>query len=501
MKHKIILPGLLLSLTLFSCGEDFLNKTDPTRLVEDTFYQTEGQVEQALNGVYSQLQGIISNQWQYNEFITDNTTLHFNTGDRGQGPSLEAIEFWQINPSTGNINSLYNSYYETLVNINTILAKLEGGAIDEGAKGQFEGQLKFLRAYYYFNLVQYFGPVIIITEPLEAPSEAWEYSRQPVESVYELVESDLAAAVAALPESWDAANVGRITKGAALSLLGKVYLTKKQYSEAVSTLKQVLPLGYELLPSYADVFDPQKKNHAESILDVQFQGGNELGEWSNFIYTFAPRESEGAVINFPGQNGGGWNIPSRDMIAAYEAGDLRKEVSLKEGYTNLEGDWVPVPFINKYNHPHAIRGRTDDNWPVIRYADVLLMLAEAINEASGPTSEAAGYLNQVRDRAGLAPLNGLDKDEFREAVLHERRIELAFENHRWFDLKRTKTPQQLADFLNAYGDFEQSNPTTTRGGIPFSAADFVFEPYEVLFPIPANQILINNELTQNEGYQ
>ncbi|WP_225975179.1 RagB/SusD family nutrient uptake outer membrane protein [Anseongella ginsenosidimutans] len=293
MKHKIILPGLLLSLTLFSCGEDFLNKTDPTRLVEDTFYQTEAQVEQALNGVYSQLQGIISNQWQYNEFITDNTTLHFNIGDRGQGPSLEAIEFWQINPSTGNINSLYNSYYETLVNINTILSKLEESTFDEGVKGQFEGQLKFLRAYYYFNLVQYFGPVIIITEPLETPSEAWEYSRQPVENVYELVESDLAAAVASLPESWDAANVGRITKGAALSLLGKVYLTKKQYSEAVSTLKQVLPLGYELLPSYADVFDPQKKNHAESILDVQFQGGNELGEWSNFIYTFAPRESEG----------------------------------------------------------------------------------------------------------------------------------------------------------------------------------------------------------------
>src|SRR5690606_34394981 len=126
--------------------------------------------------------------------------------------------------------------------------------------------------------------------------------------------------------------------------------------------------------------------------------------------------------------------------------------------------------------------------------------AEAINEVSGPTAEAVGYLNDIRDRADLDPVSGLDKDAFREKVLHERRIELAFENHRWFDLKRTKTPQELADFLNAYGDFEQSNPTTTRGGIPFSAADFVFEPYEVLFPIPANQRLINNELTQNDGY-
>lgn len=489
-----------MSLALASCGEDFLNKTDPTRLVEGNFYQTEQQLEQAVNGVYSQLQDIIRSQWQYNEFITDNTTLHFNPSDRGQGPALEAIEFWQINPSTGNINNLYNSYYQTLVNINTTLAKLEGAALDEEVKKRNEGQLKFLRAYYYFNLLQYFGDVIIITEPLETPEEAWEFSRQPVEQVYELVESDLATAVASLPESWDNENIGRITRGAALALLGKVYLTKKEYNEAVTTLREVTTLDYELLPSYADVFDPQKKNHAESIFDVQFQGGNELGEWSDFIYTFAPRESVGAVINFPGQSGGGWNIPSRDMIAAYEAGDLRKDVSLKEGYTSLEGEWVPVPFINKYNHPHAIRGRTDDNWPVIRYADVLLMLAEAINEVSGPTTEAAGFLNAVRERAGLDQLNGLGKDAFRDAVLQERRIELAFENHRWFDLKRTKTPQELATFLNAYGDFEQSNPTTSRSGIPFTAADFVFEPHEALFPIPANQILINNNLTQNEGY-
>lgn len=500
MKRNIILPGLLSSLLLFSCGEDFLNKTDPTRLVENNFYETEDQVEQALNGVYSQLQGIILNQWQYNEFITDNTTLHFNPTNRGNGPALEAIEFWQINASTTNIANLYNSYYQALVNINTTLSKLEEATFDEGVARVFEGQLKFLRAYYYFNLVQYFGEVVIITEPLENPDEAWDYARQPVASVYELIDSDLQTAVATLPESYDASQTGRVTKGAALALLGKTQLTRKQYPEAVSTLKQVLPLGYELLSDYADVFDPANKNHKESIFDVQFQGDNDLGEWSNFIYTFAPRESEGAVIKFPGQNGAGWNLPSRDMIASYEAGDLRKAVSLLEGYTNLDGEWVPVPFINKYNHPHSIRERANDNWPVLRYSDVLLMLAEAINEASGPTSEAVGYLNQVRERAGLAPLNGLAKDAFRDAVLHERRIELAFENHRWFDLKRTKTPEELAAFLNAYGEFEKSNPTTSRHGLPFTEGDFRFEPYEVLFPIPTDQILINPELTQNEGY-
>lgn len=491
---------LSLGLLLVSCGEDFLNKTDPTVLVADNFYQTEIQIEQAVNGVYGQLQPIISNQWQYNEFTTDNTTLHFNEADRGQGPSLEALEFWQINPSTGNINGLYNSHYGALANINTTLSKLPGANAGEEIKRRSEGELKFIRAYHYFHLVQYFGEVVLITEPLNTPGEAFTYERQPVESVYQLILSDLETAVANLPVTYDGTHTGRVTKGAALSLLGKVYLTRKEYASAISTLNQVLPLGYSLLPDYADVFDPRNKNHVESIFDIQFQGDNQLGEHSGFIYTFAPRQSNGAVIDFEGQNGGGWNIPTLQIINAYEAGDKRKEASLKEGYTNLEGQWVAIPFINKYNHPHSIRGVTNDNWPVLRYADVLLMLAEAINEESGPTSEALGYLNEVRGRAGLDPLHGLNRDSFREAVLNERRMELAFENHRWFDLKRTMSPTEMASFLNAYGEYEKNNLTTPRFGIPFSDADFKFEPYEVLFPIPADQIRINPELTQNPEY-
>jgi hypothetical protein len=500
MKYIIKIQIVTFCLMLFSCSDDFLDKTDPNVLVAETFYKTEGQVELAVNGVYGQLQSVVASQWQFNEFTTDNTTLDFNVGDRGQGPALEALEFWQVNSSTRNIAWLYNSIYGALVNINTTLYKLQGATFDDEAKEQFEGELKFIRAYYYFNLVQYFGDVVIITEPLESPSDAWSYVREPQEKVYDLIFSDLNAAVSTLPEDQDSDNIGRVTKGAALSLLGKVHLTRKEYGDAVSTLTQVLSLGYSLLPDYHDVFDPNNKNHVESIFDIQFQGDNELGEHSNFIYTFAPRESAGAVINFPGQNGGGWNIPSRDMIAAYEEGDQRKEVSLKEGYTNNEGEWVSVPYINKYNHPHSIRGRTNDNWPVLRYADVLLMLAEAINEQSGPTADAYDYLNEVRKRADLDELSGLDKESFRSAVLHERRVELAFENHRWFDLKRTKTPNELAAFLNAYGAFERSNPTTDRGGIPFSGADFQFEPHEALFPIPADQLMINSDLTQNPGY-
>lgn len=491
---------ILFCLLLNSCSDDFLDKEDPTVLIASTYYQTETQVEQAVNGVYGQLQPIISNQWQYNEFITDNTTLDFNVGNRGQGPALEALEFWQVNSFTPNINSLYNGIYGALVNINTTLSKIPGAKFGDERKKQFEGELKFVRAYYYFLLVQYFGEVIIITEPLSTPSEAYSFQREPVEKVYELIKNDLNFAISSLPGNYNSANKGRVTKGAALSLLGKVNLTRKEYGEAVTNLQKVLPLGYALLSDYNDVFDPAKKNHAESVFDIQFQGNNLLGEHSNFIYTFAPLLSAGAVINFPGENGGGWNIPSRDIIGAYEAGDLRKKVSLKEGYTRANGTYVAVPFINKYNHPHTIRGVTNNNWPVIRYADVLLMLAEAINEQSGPTVEALGYLNSIRTRAGLSNLNGLDKTSFRDAVLKERRIELAFENHRWFDLKRTKAPDELATFMNAYGAFEMSNPTTTRGGIPFSQSDFKFAAHEAMFPIPADQLRINPKLTQNPGY-
>jgi hypothetical protein len=374
--------------------------------------------------------------------------------------------------------------------------------MDDASKSDFEGQLKFMRAYYYFQLVQCFGDVIIVTEPIASPDEAYTYARSPAADVYALIESDLKTAVSALPGLSDipATSKGRITKGAALSLLGKVYLTEKQFGEAISTLQQVIPLGYNLMPTYADVFDPAKKNNAESVFEVQYQANTDVGEWSGFTYNFYPRESNGAVIKFTGANGGGWNIPTLEIIGAYEAGDLRKTVSLAEGYTNNNGDWVAVPFITKYYHTHSTQGRPGDNWPIIRYADVLLMLAEAINEQSGP-GDAYSFVNQIRARAGLAPLDGLNKDSFRTAVLKERRIELAFENHRWYDLKRTKTPAELATFLNSYATFEKSNPTTDRGGIPFSAGDYVFEPYEALFPIPANEILIKKDLTQNEGYK
>ncbi len=208
----------------------------------------------------------------------------------------------------------------------------------------------------------------------------------------------------------------------------------------------------------------------------------------------------GIITGFPAVATGGFNMPTNDLINDYEPGDLRKDASLREGYTD-NGTFVNIPYIIKYTHEHALPGRTDTNWPVLRYADVLLMLAEAINEQSGPTGQAYAYLNEVRNRAGLSSLSGLNTASFREAVFHERRIELAFENHRWFDVRRQYSNAELVSLFNRHGQDELESPTIDRSGVPFGGNDYDFQEYEILFPIPDSQIsLQRGSLRQNPEY-
>lgn len=493
---------LIIALLLVSCSNEFLDKQNPVQLGEGSFYQTEDQFEQAVLGIYGQLQAIIANQWYYKEFYTDNTTVHFDQSNRGFAPHQESLEYWQVTPNTNQVYSLYRDTYNVIGNINIALANLNEMSLDPGVSTRFEGELKFFRAYHYFHLSQYFGDVVILTEPIKDPSASFELRRSPISEVYDLIESDLGVAVANLPLEVEPSEVGRLTKGAALTLQGEFWLTIDDYERAKTALDQVVNSGsYALLPNYADIFDPNNKNNEESILEVQFQGGNDLGESSGFIYNFYPLNTQGEVTGFPGISGNGWNIPTLDIIDAYEDGDLRKEVSLSEGYTSVDGEFVPVPFIEKFRHEHGIQGRPDDNWPIYRYADVLLMIAEAINEQSGPNAEAYGYVNQIRERAGLSPLDaGLSQEEFRLALLNERRLELAFENHRWFDLRRAFDVPELVDFFNVYGQKERENPTTSRGQIPFNPGDYDFSANDIHFPIPERELVVNPEIEQNPGY-
>lgn len=497
---KVTILGIAMALCLSSCSEDFLNQTDPTKVEVDLFYKNEAQVKQAVSGVYSQVQALTNTAYLFGEFQTDNTTVDLNPSDRGGAGGWEAFEFSTINSGNGEIANLWNGYYAAMYNCNLTLEKMVNAEMTEASRKEAEGQLKFLRAYMYFHLVQYFGEVIIVTSTLEIPDPAFDLVRSPQADVWGQIEKDLKDAAAALPVKYAAAgDLGRATKGAALSLLGKSYLIQKKYADAATTLKEVTTLGYALHANYANNFNPNTKNGIESIFEIQYQGDNDNGEWSNFEYVFAPRVSKGAVTGFSAGSNGGRNVPTNDIMAAYEKGDLRKDISLKPTF-KLDTTTYKVPHVIKYNYPHTIVNRTNTNWPVLRYADVLLMLAEVINEQSGPTAEALDYVNQIRKRAGLADLAITDKVAFRAAVLKERRLELAFENHRWFDLKRTKTPAEWAAFMNAHGAQERANPTVARGNVPFNSTDYVYTENEYVLPLPAPQILINPKLTQNPGY-
>lgn len=481
-----------------SCSKSFLNESDPTKIGVNRFYNSPAEVSRALNGIYGSIQDLMSIKFFMDELITDNTTVDFNPGDRGPASNQEQFEFWTITPINPTIINTYNICYSAISNINTAINKLSSMKGNPDEIKILDGQLRVLRSYFYFTLTRYFGDVVIVTDPFQIPSDAFQLERSPQSQCYDLIESELKIAINELPVNYPSYDVGRITKGAALSMLGELYVTKKQFTEAISTLQEVTTLGYDLLPSYTNVFDPAQKNSIESIWEVQYQGGNDLGEWSSFIYQFAPRDSKGFVTGFSQSSPGGWGIPTKDLISSYEAGDLRKEASIGLNFISpVTGD--VIPYIKKYAHPHTIYGRTDNGWYIYRYAGVLLLLAEAINEGLGPTSEALGYLNEIRNRAGLSSLSGLDQVSFREAVYHERRIELAFENDRWPFLRRTMTPVELVTFLHDYSVKEMAEPTVQRQGIPYSNSDYNINANKLTFPIPSDQVRINH-LVQNPGY-
>jgi len=271
-------------------------------------------------------------------------------------------------------------------------------------------------------------------------------------------------------------------------------------------------MGYQLLNNYADVFSTANKNSRESIFEVQFLEGLQGGQQSNFIYLFLPRTTNTTLITGIATNNtgtGGWNTPSLDLINSYEANDKRKDASIgmAEGihnsskvftisanksvvnYTPAAGK-VGVPYIKKYLNPHSNPNNTNDNWPIYRYADALLLLAEAQNEQS-KTDLALLNLNRVRTRAGLPSLSGLSQSVLRGRIAQDRRSELAFENHHWFDLVRTGTAIAT---LNAYGIKLKTTNTY------LTADSYQVNDNRLLFPIPQSEREINPQLTQNPGY-
>jgi tetratricopeptide (TPR) repeat protein len=383
------------------------------------------------------------------------------------------------------MHSTWQNYYQAIFRINTIIEKLNGADVAVVKnKDRYIAEAKFLRALSYFDLVRIFGAVPMITSPVTI-GEGYKIGRESVDNIYnKVIIPDVLGAESGLPLKFTGSDVGRPTKGAAKALLGRVYLTLKDFAKAEIKLQEVTTMGYALLPNYNDLFDYSKdEHHSEYIYDIEYEQG--MGEGSRLTNAFAPNSQPFTTFFGIGGNGDEQNSPTQALINLFDPKDKRRDITVgvTGGFYNRDSVLVKLPtntnqtYTKKYITPVPVINDSRANWKVIRYADVLLMLAEALNE-NGKTTEALTYLNQVRARAGLTGYSNLTKDATRANIYLERRLELSFEGVRWFDLVRTG----------------QAYATLQKDGML---------PYMTVFPIPLSQIqLINNPtiFPQNEGY-
>lgn len=486
---------ILSLLVISACSDDFLTIYPESTLNEGNFYQSEEELILLANGCYVPMRNYEKNvHWVLAELISDNASFQYNirTGEAVRG----VIDQFIITADNRGYAEFWNLSYNGITRCNKLLNEIDRPEInwsDEAYKHRSEGEALFLRALYHFNLVRQFGDIPLVLEPITS-QEAVNIKRTAEEQVYESIINDLKESAASFAMAKDVEENGRANGEAANALLGKVYLTLHQYTEAEAALLSVMQSGkYSLLPNYADLFDPANKDFEETIFAIQYSENNQ--ELANrFIFLFAPWSSEGEVTNRPNINiiGAGWNQPTEDLIAAFEPGDLRKDVSIHYWTgEDWDGEIRDIPYCGKYKPPvSAPDDRAGDNFPVIRYSDVLLMYAEVLNE-QGRTGEAVQYVEQVRNRAGLtAPLTGYDKTALEELIAKERQVEFCFENQRWYDLKRT---EKAVEVMTAHGNRENE-----RKPFLYNNA-YQIEPYKLTAPIPAEQVLINR-LEQNTGY-
>lgn len=509
---KIYFITAVLMIAGSSCDDSFIDLSPEGQQSSASFFQTEPQLRQAVIAAYVPLRNLMENDYFLAEMRSDNT--HYERSvTRGTAYEMrDNIADFANDASNNYVYNVYKSCYNGISRANIVIERLETADISEEGRNEIEGQAKFLRAFFYFKLVRHFGGVPLYLTEVATAEEAF-LPRSSEEEVYAQIISDVTDAIVKLEPPGAFPQSGAATKGAATMLLAEIRMTRQEYDEAETLLITLPSMGYQLLPDYASVFSTANKNSHESIFEVQFMQGTQGEQQSNFIYLFLPRSRNTQIITGVATNNsgfGGYNNPTPDLINAYEPGDKRKDASIAiaegtydgsgflnisalksiEGYTPPASPKVGVPFIKKYLNPHTDVNNTDDNWPVYRYADALLLLAEALNE-QGKSAEALVHLNQVRDRAfgvGVSPIVTTDQTALREILENERRVELAFENHRWHDLVRTG---KAIEVMTAYGEEIKQRYDYLR---PDS---YTITPAKLLYPIPVFEIEINPDLTQN----
>lgn len=483
--------GIIISLTMISSCEDFLTLQPISSTSVDGFYKTPADFEQAVNGTYASLSGVYSGGYYllFGDLRADNTSMLV----LGGGTEQQKISFdnFSLDATNEHMLAFWKVSYMAMQRANGVISNIGGTNIIKAKKDQYMGESIAMRALLYFNLVRIYGGVPIVQTSNVNIVASYNAPRSSVDEVYTLIVKDLLEAIELLPETYSGSDAGRIKKGSAQTLLGQVYLTQKRYSDAAIQFSAVINGGnYSLLPNYEDNFAAGAQANSEAIWQILFKGGTaDMG--SNYPNWCAPLGSDGILTGAGGAYG--FNQPTLDIYNAYTAGDLRRDVSIGLGYTDRDGIFIPAKYIKLYVNQRDGDGYldSDSDWNVFRYAHVLLMCAEALNEANnGPTTAAYTYINLVRKRAGLTDLSGLSQSAFRDAVYQEERLEVAFEGHRWFDLLRTD--RALSVMNSKFGN----DPATTVG--PNEAINV----NQLLYPIPANVIATSSAgtIVQNPGY-
>lgn len=473
--HTYKLMGMAaLMLSLAPGCSDFVDLNSPTVVNRDEYFNRESDMTAAVNGMYNGLRGYYNNFYILAEIPSDNAEANngnLNHAEIDQQTWLNSSSFFQ---------SQWLNSYAVISRANIILDKIDAVPMSDNLKKQYKGEALFVRSLVYLHLSQFFGDVPLILKEVKTEAEAYSYRREPVNNIYAQLETDLKIAIEGLPPVYTGANVGRVPKAAAQALLGKVYITSKQFGKAVPVLKAAKDDGnFGLLDNYEDVFSVLNRNNKEILYSVQYLG-NGNGEGSSFCIRFAPFGSGTDVTTgaFPT----GSNQGTEDLFEAFEAGDLRRPVAIERYAT------TNALYTRKFIDRPIANNEGKNNWPVLRYADVLLMYAEALNE-TGQTGEAIKPLNDVRKRADLDDVPDNGQIELRKVIQQERRVELCFEGHRWFDLLRTGT---MLPVMKAYKEKYK--------GVGFLVENYDIQDRNVLFPIPFRERSLNPELGQNDGY-
>jgi len=479
-KITIIAIGFLLLFSI-SCQKQL--ELEPYSIHYDNYYQTQEDAIGAINAAYSPL----TNVNQYNSYlwlIQDVSSDDCFSRSTLNDPNIHQFNKYDLQSTNTYLSGIWKGSYLGISRANIVLLKVPDIEMDSALKSRIIGEALFLRGLYHFNLVRIFGDIPLVLSPISenlTEEELYVY-RTPKDQVYNQIIEDFTMAVELCPTTYYVnSDKGRVTKGAALSFLANAQLTIGNWDKATKAAQDVMDLNvYELYPDYSSNFKDINRNGKESIFAAQFY--SEVTSQQNQIVI-------SGLPSIPGTFSAGVEImlPTDDLLNSFEEGDYRKEVTFFDHY------WFETfePHIWKHwdqdTYEPDQTAQCGSNFAVMRYSEILLIYAEALNETSGPTAEAYDAINEVRERARngnedvLPDLIGLSQDDFRTAVLHERRVEFVNEGKRWYDLVRTNN---LIEYVKrAKGDI--SNP----------------QQFNYVLPIPQRELDVNKNLVQNPNYQ